>query len=64
MACQGGRLSAEIFGSLTQLIADTGSLYRAHVRIVMTGMGYGPGLAETATAPGGAADQVSGPAMR
>src|SRR6266571_4990814 len=45
-----GYLSAEIFGSLTALVADTGLLYRAHIRAVMTGMGYDPGLAGAATA--------------
>ncbi len=58
-----GYLSAEIFGSLARLAADTGPLYRAHIRIIMTGMGYDPGLAETATAPGGT-DLVPGPASR
>jgi AcrR family transcriptional regulator len=50
-----GYLSAEIFGSLTSLVADTGTLYRAHVRAVMAGMGYDPGLAEAATQPSGRA---------
>lgn len=50
-----GYLSAEIFGSLTSLVGDTGALYRAHVRTVMTGMGYDPGLAEAATEAGPAA---------
>ncbi|HEX9357449.1 MAG TPA: TetR/AcrR family transcriptional regulator [Streptosporangiaceae bacterium] len=45
-----GYLSAEIFGSLTALVADTGLLYRAHIRAVMTGIGYDPGLAGAATA--------------
>jgi len=45
-----GYLSAEIFGSLTALVADTSLLYRAHIRAVMTGMGYDPGLAGAATA--------------
>lgn len=44
-----GYLSAEIFGSLTRLIADADALYRAHVRAVMAGMGYDP-------APGGTAE--------
>lgn len=37
-----GYLTAEIFGSLTRLIADTDALYRAHVRAVMLEMGYRP----------------------
>jgi len=45
-----GYLSAEIFGSLTQLVTDTSHLYRAHVRTVMLGMGFSPDLAETAAA--------------
>lgn len=44
-----GYLSAEIFGSLTQLISDTDQLYSAHIRAVMLGMGFSPGLAETAS---------------
>jgi AcrR family transcriptional regulator len=48
-----GYLSAEIFGSLTALVADTDSLYRGHVRAVMTAMGYDPALAGAAA--GGAA---------
>jgi hypothetical protein len=47
-----GYLSAEIFGSLTSLVADTGTLYRAHIRTVMAGMGYASSLAEAATHPG------------
>lgn len=43
-----GYLSAEIFGSLTALVADTDSLYRGHVRAVMTAMGYDPALAKVA----------------
>ncbi len=39
-----GFLVAEIFGSLTRLIADTGLLYQAHVSTVMLGMGYQPAL--------------------
>ena len=39
-----GFLVAEIFGSLTELITDTGLLYQAHVRTVMLGMGYQPAL--------------------
>jgi AcrR family transcriptional regulator len=37
-----GYLVAEIFGSLRQLIDDTDSLYLAHVRTVMLGMGFDP----------------------
>ena len=37
-----GYLVAEIFGSLTQLISDTDTLYQAHVRTVMLGMGFRP----------------------
>jgi AcrR family transcriptional regulator len=48
-----GYLSAEIFGSLTELVGDTDSLYRGHVRAVMAAMGYDPALAEAAA--GGAA---------
>ena len=40
-----GYLVAEIFGSLTALISDTGQLYQAHVRTVMLGMGFQPALA-------------------
>jgi AcrR family transcriptional regulator len=43
-----GYLSAEIFGSLAALVADTDSLYRGHVRAVMTAMGYDPALARAA----------------
>jgi len=43
-----GYLNAEIFGSLTRLIADTAQLYDAHVRTVMLGMGFDPALVETA----------------
>ena len=46
-----GYLSAEIFGSLTSLVADTGTLYRSHIRAVMTSMGYVARLAEAATQP-------------
>jgi len=35
-----GYLVAEIFGSLAELISDTGALYQGHVRAVMAGMGY------------------------
>jgi len=41
-----GYLVAEIFGSLTALISDTGLLYQAHVRTVMLGMGFQPALVE------------------
>ncbi len=41
-----GYLVAEIFGSLTALICDTGLLYQAHVRTVMLGMGFQPALLE------------------
>jgi hypothetical protein len=37
-----GFLSMEIFGSLRQSIPDTDRLYRAHVRTIMTGMGFIP----------------------
>ena len=37
-----GYLSMEIFGSLAQSIPDTGTLYQAHIRTVMTGMGFVP----------------------
>jgi len=37
-----GYLMGEIFGSLTQLIADPDQLYAAHVRTLMTGMGFDP----------------------
>ena len=43
-----GFLSAEIFGSLTELISDTGALYQAHLHAVMLGMGFQPELAEQA----------------
>ncbi|MDA8319004.1 MAG: TetR/AcrR family transcriptional regulator [Actinomycetota bacterium] len=45
-----GYLSAEIFGSLTQLVADTDQLYTAHIQTVMLGMGFSPDVAETASA--------------
>lgn len=35
-----GFLGMEIFGSLQQTINDTETLYRAHIRTVMVGMGY------------------------
>jgi AcrR family transcriptional regulator len=41
-----GYLVAEIFGSLRQLIEDTESLYLAHVRTVMLGMGFDRTLVE------------------
>jgi AcrR family transcriptional regulator len=44
-----GYLSAEIFGSLTSLVGDTSTLYRAHIHTVMAGMGYAGHLAEAAT---------------
>jgi|SRR5215831_3936547 len=44
-----GYLVAEIFGSLTHLITSTDLLYEAHVRTVMTGMGFQPALIESAT---------------
>jgi AcrR family transcriptional regulator len=37
-----GFLNAEIFGSLTRLVADTTQLYVAHVRTIMLGMGFDP----------------------
>jgi len=40
-----GYLVTEIFGSLTALISDTGTLYQAHVRTVALGMGFQPVLA-------------------
>jgi AcrR family transcriptional regulator len=43
-----GFLSAEIFGSLSGLVSDTDQLYRAHVRTVMTGMGFEPALIDAA----------------
>jgi AcrR family transcriptional regulator len=45
-----GYLSAEIFGSLTHLVADTDRLYCAHIRAVMLAIGFDPALAEAATA--------------
>ena len=48
-----GYLSAEIFGSLTSLVAEPGTLYRAHIHAVMASMGYLSRLAEAATQPGG-----------
>jgi AcrR family transcriptional regulator len=37
-----GYLTAEIFGSLNQLVADTETLYQAHIRTIMLGMGFDP----------------------
>jgi len=52
--CLLGYLTAEIFGSLTQIITSTGLLYQAHVRTVMLGMGYQPALIDPpATGQGG-----------
>jgi AcrR family transcriptional regulator len=39
-----GFLTAEIFGSLRQLITDSGQLWDAHLRTVMLGMGFAPAL--------------------
>ena len=41
-----GYLVTEIFGSLTALISDTDTLYQAHVRTVMLGMGFQLALTE------------------
>ena len=38
-----GFLSMEIFGSLPQIFPDTDTLYQAHIRTIMTGMGFLPG---------------------
>ena len=35
-----GYVVTEIFGSLTALISDTDTLYRAHVRAATLGMGF------------------------
>lgn len=43
-----GFLVAEVLGNLAVLIDDTDSLYRAHVRTVMLGMGFEPVLVEAA----------------
>ncbi len=60
-----GYLSAEIFGSLTQLITGTDQLYRAHLHTVMLGMGYDPGLTAAATRLGSTAEiTVPDPASR
>jgi AcrR family transcriptional regulator len=39
-----GFLSMEIFGSLPQFITDTDTLYQAHIRTIMTGMGFDPAV--------------------
>ncbi len=36
-----GYLAMEIFGSLTQNFPDTDTLYQAHIRTIMAGMGFG-----------------------
>src|SRR5216683_5156345 len=54
-----GYLVAEIFGSLTQLISDTGQLYQAHIRTVMLGMGFQPALTEPAAPDEGLTTQAS-----
>jgi AcrR family transcriptional regulator len=43
-----GFLVAEVLGNLSVLVDDTDSLYRAHVRTVMLGMGFDPVLVEAA----------------
>ena len=48
-----GYLVTEIFGSLTALISDTDTLYQAHVRAVMLGMGFQPALTEPSAADAG-----------
>jgi hypothetical protein len=48
-----GYLVAEIFGSLTQLISDTGQLYQAHIAAVMLGLGFQPALIEAPPAGDG-----------
>ena len=35
-----GYLAMEIFGSLPQIFPDTDTLYQAHIRTIMTGMGF------------------------
>ena len=40
-----GYLAMEIFGSLPQILPETDTLYQAHIRTVMTGMGFLPGQA-------------------
>jgi AcrR family transcriptional regulator len=55
-----GFLTLEIFGSLTQLIADTDELYRAHVHTVMLGMGFDPDLTTTAAARSSSAGRSNG----
>ena len=47
-----GFLVAEIFGSLTRLITDTGLLYQAHVRTIMLSMGYRRGDVQEAAGNG------------
>ncbi len=42
-----GFLITQIFGSLTRLVTDTDTLFQAHVRTVMTGMGFQPTLIPT-----------------
>jgi AcrR family transcriptional regulator len=41
-----GYLALEIFGSLAQNFPDTDTLYQAHIRTVMTGMGFGEAPAD------------------
>ena len=43
-----GYLTAEIFGSLRALVADTETLYQAHIRTIMLGMGFDPTHIDTA----------------
>jgi AcrR family transcriptional regulator len=45
-----GYLVAEIFGSMSRLITDSGRLWDAHVRTVMLGMGFDPALIGTQAA--------------
>jgi len=45
-----GYFMAEIFGSLTDLVSDTDQLFAAHLRTVMTGMGFEPRLVDKAKA--------------
>jgi AcrR family transcriptional regulator len=47
-----GFLVAEVFGSLTRLVADSDQLYGAHLRSVMVAMGFDPTLVDTADRPG------------
>jgi AcrR family transcriptional regulator len=44
-----GYLAAEIFGSLTSLIADTDRLYASHLRSAMLSMGFDADLVEAAS---------------